>query len=50
MEAIKNKIENLGNFNAWRGFVGLYLTKKELRTLKPYRITEDTTLLNAYKK
>ena len=48
MKAIKNKIGNLGTFNGWRGFVGLYLTKKEIRSLKKYGITEDMTILQAF--
>ena len=47
MEIIQ-KIKNIGEFNEWRGFVGLYLTTKELRPLKKYGITKDTTIKGAF--
>lgn len=47
---MKQKIKNLGEFNAWRGFIGLYLTSKEIRSLKKFGITKDMTLKQAYDK
>ena len=47
MEIIQ-KIKNIGEFNEWRGFVGLYLTTKELRQLKKYGVTKDTTIKGAF--
>lgn len=47
MEIIQ-KIKNIGEFNNWRGFVGLYLTTKELMSLKKYGITKDTTIKLAF--
>lgn len=29
----KETIKNYGNFNNWRGFIGLYFTKKQLREI-----------------
>lgn len=29
----KELIKNYGNFNNWRGFIGLYFTKKQLREI-----------------
>lgn len=42
------KIKSLGDFNGWRGFIGLYLTTKEIRPLKKYGITKDTTIKGAF--
>ena len=42
------KIKSFGDFNNWRGFIGLYLTTKEVRQLKKYGITSDTTIRDAY--
>ena len=43
------KIKEIGEFNAWRGFIGLYLTTKEVRSLKKFGITSETTIKEAYK-
>lgn len=43
------KIKYFGDFNEWRGFIGLYLTTKEIRQLKKYGITSNTTIKDAYK-
>ena len=45
----KEDIKNAGEFNNWKGYIGLYFTKKMIRTLKPFGITEDTTIEEAYK-
>lgn len=44
------KIKTFGEFNAWRGFIGLYLTSKEIRSLKKFGITSETTIKEAYDK
>lgn len=30
---MKEKVKDFGDFNNWKGFVGLYFTKKELRQI-----------------
>lgn len=45
---MKEKILNIGTFNNWRGCMGLYLTKKEIRSLKKLGITESTPIKEAY--
>lgn len=44
------KIKNLGDFNNWKGFISLYLTTKEVRSLKKFGITSETTIKEAYDK
>lgn len=34
IKKIKAKLNELGEFNGWKGYIGLYLTQKELRTIK----------------
>lgn len=46
---MKEKIKDFGEFNGWRGCMGLYFNTKTLRTVKKYGITSSTTLQNAYK-
>ena len=45
---MKEKIKDSGEFNGWRGCMGLYFNTKELRPLKKYGITAATTLEEAY--
>ena len=45
---MKEKIKDFGEFNGWRGCMGLYFNTKELRPLKKYGITAATTLEEAY--
>jgi len=45
---IKNKIKTLGDFNNWKGVIGLYLNSKELRTLKPLGINKSMTISQVY--
>ena len=45
---MKEKIKDFGDFNGWRGCMGLYFTTKQLRPLKKYGITAATTLEEAY--
>ena len=47
-KAMKEKLLNIGTYNNWRGCMGLYLTKKEIRGLKKLGITESTTIKEAY--
>ena len=46
---MKDKIKIFGDFNGWRGCMGLYFNTKALRSLKKYGISSDTTLVDAYK-
>lgn len=45
---MKEKIKDFGEFNGWRGCMGLYFNTKQLRPLKKYGITAATTLEEAY--
>lgn len=45
---MEERIREVGEFNGWRGCMGLYFTQKQLRPLKKYRITAATTLKEAY--
>lgn len=45
---MKEKIKEFGEFNGWRGCMGLYFNTKQLRPLKKYGITAATTLEEAY--
>ena len=45
---MKEKIKDFGEFNGWRGCMGLYFNVKTLRTVKKYGITSSTTLQDAY--
>lgn len=45
---MKEKLLNIGTYNNWRGCMGLYFTKKEIRGLKRLGITEGTTIKEAY--
>lgn len=45
---MKEKIKDFGEFNGWRGCMGLYFNTKQLRLLKKYGITAATTLEEAY--
>ena len=46
--AMKELLENIGNFNGWKGNICLYFPKKKIRELKPYGITEDMDIRQAY--
>lgn len=41
-------LKGIGEFNAWKGNILLYLTKKEVRSLKDYGINENMTIKEAY--
>lgn len=45
---MKETIKNIGKFNNWKGCMGLYFTKKELRAMKEYGITDSTPIREAY--
>ena len=45
---MKEQIREFGEFNGWRGCMGLYFTQKQLRALKRYGITAAMTLREAY--
>lgn len=45
---MKEIIKDFGDFNGWRGCMGLYFNTKTLRTVKKYGITSATTLQDAY--
>lgn len=45
---MKERIREFGEFNGWRGCMGLYFTQKQLRPLKNYGVTAATTLKEAY--
>ena len=47
---IKELLENIGNFNGWKGNICLYFPKKKVRELKRYGITEDMDIKQAYLK
>ena len=41
-------IKGFGEFNNWRGCIGIYFTQKDLRPLKKLGITAETSLKDAY--
>lgn len=45
---MKKRIREVGEFNDWRGCMGLYFTQRQLQPLKKYGIIEATTLKEAY--
>lgn len=45
---MKEQIKNFGDYNCWRGCIGLYFTRKQLCSLKKFGITSSTTLQEAY--
>ena len=47
---MKELLENIGNFNGWKGNICLYFPKKKIRELKPYGITENMNIRQAYLK
>lgn len=47
---MKELLENIGNFNGWKGNICLYFPKKKVRELKRYGITEDMDIKQAYLK
>ena len=48
--AMKELLENIGNFNGWKGNICLYFSKNKIRELKPYGIKEDMNIRQAYLK
>ncbi len=47
---MKELLENIGNFNGWKGNICLYFSKNKIRELKPYGIKEDMNIRQAYLK
>lgn len=41
-------VKHIGNFNNWKGFIGLYFTKSEIRLMKKYGVTENKTIKEVY--
>lgn len=50
MQNIKEQLKEIGTYNNWKGYIGLYFTTKELRALKKFGITIDDTIKEAYNK
>lgn len=51
---MKQRIENVGAFNNWKGYISLYFTKKELRQIAKEtgvksKDIEDYKLIEIYK-
>ena len=44
---LKKLVLNHGTFNNWKGYVGLYLTTSQLRTLKRYVPLYETLSLKS---
>ncbi len=50
MQNIKERLKEVGIYNNWKGYIGLYVTTKQLRALKKFGITADDTIKEAYNK
>lgn len=50
MQNIKEQLKEIGTYNNWKGYIGLYFTTKGLRALKKFGITADDTIKEAYNK
>lgn len=49
IKKIKAKLNELGESNGWKGYIGLYLTQKELRTIKKAGVDyESLTMREVY--
>lgn len=48
MATIISNIKNMCEYNNGKGCVALYFTKKEMRELKKYGITDNHTIQDAY--
>lgn len=48
--SIKERIKEVGEFNGWKGYIGLYFTNKQLREMKKFGITKEDTIKTAYQK
>lgn len=42
------KIKDFGEFNNWKGCIGLYFNQKDIRPLKKLGITTGTSIKDAY--
>ena len=45
---MKDLVKNAGDFNNWKGCMGLYFTQKTIRPLKKLGITVETSIKEAY--
>lgn len=45
---MKDLVKNMGEFNNWKGGIGLYFTQKTLRPLKKLGITPEMPIKDAY--
>ena len=41
-------IKGIGEFNGWKGNICLYLTKKAVKSLRGFGISEDMTIQEVY--
>jgi len=48
LEDMKDLVKNMGEFNNWKGGIGLYFTQKTLRPLKKLGITPEMPIKDAY--
>lgn len=51
IEQLKAKIYEAGTFNGWKGYIGLYLTQKELRLIRKAGIDyENMTMKQVFER
>lgn len=51
IKKIKAKLSELGTFNGWKGYIGLYLTQKELRLIRKAGIDyENMTMKQVFER
>lgn len=51
IKEIKAKLSEFGTFNGWKGYIGLYLTQKELRQIKRAGIDyENMTMKQVFER
>lgn len=46
---MKDLVKNAGEFNNWKGCMGLFFTQKSIRPLKKLGITTETPIRDAYR-
>ena len=52
---MKERIESLGKFNNWNGYIGIYFTKKQLRQIAheinvPFKDIENMKIQEVYER
>ena len=52
---MKERIESLGKFNNWNGYIGIYFTKKQLRQIAheinvPFKEIENLKIQEVYER